>query len=658
MVFSAMAGEKCNETVTFVKVHSVVPDTNNSILLYSSPGNAITAECQKRCLASSNCSGFLVDYSQASCFRSLNASTEISWVSNLEVPSNFFLRSCFNVPNSCKTKLWSLERVDGYELVGFSRVLFPNVESGIVCAQLCLSENKFECRSAMFYGLKKQCSLSSEDRRTQPSAYRASDSSAQYWENQCIPSPFLDKSCSLEEYTNSTILFADGKRENLTQYQCQQLCINETSFNCHGFTYVPTDIAANISDCFLHGDDTTSVGPRGVQRLAGATYWERVPCLPLQVTCSTTDMNVVLRSQDFRGRIYVLGRSDRCSTQGREGKDAVLKIPLWRQGREFNKCGVMMARSLGENNRTLVSAVVIVQYNPIIQRQGDRAVKVGCLVDSSSTKNITVGVSLSFSPTSANPSAGTTFVNSSGIPPTVSLYIVDPSKPSEELMEVVLGQNLQLRVDVVPEDSTYDIHVFNLVASSGDGSQSYFLLDQRGCPSDPQTFSALRRVRQGSHSLEGNFNAFKFPFSEVVRFQATVHFCPESCPSVECFPGVSSHGKRRRRQIPPPHSLFEELPVQLAIVVREQGPGSTEEFTASTEEFLTNLSGERIPDNVCLSWGAILGSIMAFILLQFAILATWFFVLHYRRHSRLQDEIKLKDDFGEYENRRVHWADS
>jgi len=41
-----------------------------------------------------------------------------------------------------------------------------------------------------------------------------------------------------------------------------------------------------------------------------------------------------------------------------------------------------------------MSTVVVIQQNPIIQRRGDRSVKIGCLLDSSLSQNFTVNASL------------------------------------------------------------------------------------------------------------------------------------------------------------------------------------------------------------------------------------------------------------------------
>jgi hypothetical protein len=41
-----------------------------------------------------------------------------------------------------------------------------------------------------------------------------------------------------------------------------------------------------------------------------------------------------------------------------------------------------------------MSTVVVIQQNPIIQRRGDRSVKIGCLLNTSLTQNVTVNASL------------------------------------------------------------------------------------------------------------------------------------------------------------------------------------------------------------------------------------------------------------------------
>jgi hypothetical protein len=41
-----------------------------------------------------------------------------------------------------------------------------------------------------------------------------------------------------------------------------------------------------------------------------------------------------------------------------------------------------------------MSTVIVIQQNPIIQRRGDRSVKIGCLLNASFPRNVTVNASL------------------------------------------------------------------------------------------------------------------------------------------------------------------------------------------------------------------------------------------------------------------------
>jgi hypothetical protein len=78
----------------------------------------------------------------------------------------------------------------------------------------------------------------------------------------------------------------------------------------------------------------------------------------------------------------------------------------------------------------------------------------------------------------------------------------------------------------------FDIMATHLVATSKDGSESFLLVDDRGCPADPLTFPAFSKAGPNSKSLVTNFRAFKFPRSPVVRFSVMVQFCPGTCSPV------------------------------------------------------------------------------------------------------------------------------
>lgn len=72
----------------------------------------------------------------------------------------------------------------------------------------------------------------------------------------------------------------------------------------------------------------------------------------------------------------------------------------------------------------------------------------------------------------------------------------------------------------------------HLVASSATGHWSYLLLNEIGCPTDPTTFPALSKDPIDNRSLIATFTAFKFPESQLVRFNVIVKFCLDKCEPV------------------------------------------------------------------------------------------------------------------------------
>ncbi|XP_025829988.1 uncharacterized protein LOC112904367 [Agrilus planipennis] len=109
----------------------------------------------------------------------------------------------------------------------------------------------------------------------------------------------------------------------------------------------------------------------------GGSYFERATCLNVTVTCTEKLMAITFTPEmNFKGKLYLQGYSEHseCYSVGQGYRMVMLKIPLLDQ-----HCGLTVARSKGLNNRTLLSANMVLQYNPLIQAQGDRLIRVGCI---------------------------------------------------------------------------------------------------------------------------------------------------------------------------------------------------------------------------------------------------------------------------------------
>jgi Na+/melibiose symporter-like transporter len=81
------------------------------------------------------------------------------------------------------------------------------------------------------------------------------------------------------------------------------------------------------------------------------------------------------------------------------------------------------------------------------------------------------------------------------------------------------------------------------------------------------------------------------------------------------------------------------------------------------EKILCMMCFADTPGSVCVYFGAIIGLVIAWLLLQFLILIGCYFVVR-ERYKRKRDydnssmQHKLEDDFNGFDNsRHVHWAD-
>lgn len=650
----------------------------------------MTAECYNRCRESGDCRAFLVDHARSACFRVSHLSPS-SWDQPGDTPvaaapaSTYFERACLNVRGTgsrCASRAWAAERVPGYELVGWDRLTIASPVSRNECLQECIKPHDgWECRSARWDSRTGACYLSAEDRRSQPDAFRAGPWGVEYLENQCAEPLATTTSCAYQEFTNVSMVIADLQITGLDREQCQMRCNAETNFRCRGFSLRPPEPGRGAAwICVLHGDDTISAGPSALYPLPGALYAERAACIDLRVSCSRRLMTVTLQSAGpFQGRLFVMGRSDFCGAEGRGSTSTSLTLPLDPDPPRLpgpgvnDRCGLRLARAFGDTNRTLVSAIVVVQRNPIIQTRGDRAVRVGCILagEESPPQNLTLGASIAVASPEVD-NNGTAILNVSSSAPTVRLRITDLSGQDQPLHETQLGDTLQLRIDVTPDTSPWGVRATHLVASSADGQDSYLLLDSRGCPPDPHTFPGLRPVEPGARSLAATFRAFKFPSSALVRFGLKVHFCRGGCAPVNCGAGIASSGRRRRAgststSSPSTAAVPEDIdyPMQLAIVVHTPKVLAANAGAAAsgiiTIDSVSQYDG-RVEDMVCMTGGTLVALAAGALLLQAVILVVC--CVGARRHIASHDKLLQMQAYtnpawsaATPEDRRVTWAD-
>lgn len=94
------------------------------------------------------------------------------------------------------------------------------------------------------------------------------------------------------------------------------------------------------------------------------------------------------------------------------------------------------------------------------------------------------------------------------------------------------------------------------MALDGTDMTEFILIDSEGCPTDLTIMKPVLKSRDDSKALETNFEAFKFPTSDIVQFKALITPCITNCEPRECNINLPSgrisqsvsYGKRRRRR--------------------------------------------------------------------------------------------------------------
>jgi hypothetical protein len=275
--------EHCsNGLCTYEKVtgHVLRTASTDAITLpKQSSSIGITADCRVQCDADPlNCPAFQVNYLSARCDR-LDRNSQGRQLELIERDGeSYFERVCLRVPaaarSSCRDKLWTFERVLGYELAHgqYERAL-EHVLSRRDCEEFCLQEPSFSCRSALYDDESALCRLSRHDRRSRPSAFiRNNNLRISYLENQCAPParlcPYQATSNAYPTYTDLVVnVTGTGKGE---QSACESRCNQSREFLCRSFAFYPS-----TGECFLSGDDTLSGYLSAISSRSAMHYQER-----------------------------------------------------------------------------------------------------------------------------------------------------------------------------------------------------------------------------------------------------------------------------------------------------------------------------------------------------------------------------------------------
>ncbi|XP_014206597.1 uncharacterized protein LOC106638085 [Copidosoma floridanum] len=682
--------QSCNKDMVWEKVRGMKPELAREIrVLYRGiDSQGIVAACFEKC-KSQNCNAFIINLEKSYCF-------SVDWKGNDFGPEpnvTFYHKICLKVPESCLTKYWQVERSLGSILHDSAAVnTTPEITTRAECYETCINKVK-NCKAAQFQtsrdlfigDITGSCTLLTIEREMKPQAYRASLYRNEYLQNQCH-NVSKTEFCSYAEFEDALMPYSDLQVTGVNTKQCEKRCDESNDgFLCRAFGI--ERVNSNRTTCYLYSDDTIGNGVSSLVASPNSSYREREPCIDMNVHCTSSSLIVQLRTAEpFNGKLYASGFSDNCSAHGHGENLTILVLPLpdFKSTGGSSACGLALSY---QDNQTsaIVWSTVIVQFNPIIQRLGDQAVRVGCSFINGSIplpQNISVNSGFTFvDPNAGLPPIVSTVVNSSSVVPTISMYILDENLRPANVTH--LGQKLILKIEMSPKQGPFDITAGYLLASSYSEDSSLLLLDELGCPIT-QIFPALGKDPADNRSLVAEFSAFKFPNSQRVRFNVIVKFCLDVCTPVRCD-NRGATSRRRKRSVPPSEdsekktplwpsnsTMDQQIPLQTTIIVQDSKSASgivpnPLRSTRNPDTFVI-LDPGGMDSQFCMDANLLLFFMTIFLMVQLILIGSCVFSLRNYRRLAIKAEEDRADilarhlygihggNFGI--SRRVRWVDN
>ena len=242
----------------------------------------------------------------------------------------------------------------------------------------------------------------------------------------------------------------------------------------------------------------------------------------------------------FNGKIYAKDNPNSCVVDVESGIE--FKIQM---GYNDIECNVK------RKSQGVYSNEVIIQHHDSIVTSSDLGLALNCQYDLSN-RTIMNDFDLAID----GEIEASLFEESVVDSPNVIMTIT--GRGGSEIESAQVGDPLELRFEILDQSSPYEIFVRDLVAKDGNDQSEIVLLDSRGCPAEGQIMGPLLKDPNNPKVLITNFDAFKFPTSEIVQFRAHITPCMPTCEPVECIykdyyggdnTRISSYGKRRKREI-------------------------------------------------------------------------------------------------------------
>merc|ERR1711963_1064441 len=323
------------------------------------------------------------------------------------------------------------------------------------------------------------------------------------------------KLCLYEKVRGKILKTVDAVYQAIASEQdCQDLC-NNAPFRCHSYDY--NDTGDDVCRLSHHSAVTLTQVEEPYLFIEEATTYELSSCYNVSIDCHSGDMTANIRTTTlFDGKVYAKGSPVTCM----EDISSSMEFSITMRYTDI-ECGVKREGLGGYINE------VIIQHHDSIVPSADLGLQLSCeydMTNKSVSNEVDLAITGEISPT--------LFEESVVDSPNVVMRVADEN--GQDTKTAVVGDPLKMTWEILDQDSPYEIFIRDLVALDGSTDTELLLIDERGCPTDSSIMGEVYRSEKSNRISLSNFDAFRFPTSEVVQFRAMITPCLPKCEPVVC----------------------------------------------------------------------------------------------------------------------------
>lgn len=262
----------------------------------------------------------------------------------------------------------------------------------------------------------------------------------------------------------------------------------------------------------------------------------------INVACHGDNIMVELKSELLgEGMLYVDGQSMNkpCRMELSKNGLKTYKLPL-------KSCNTVL-RNVSEGVE-FSNTILVQPHRKLITKNG-KSFHIRCLyrtMDGTVTSDFIVS------------SPDVTPVSATAQTPVCSMTIFIGGKPNGFPVDRVHTGDLITMVVSMDTEQAYTFKVTDCVVQNGDGDVSQNLVDDQGCPIEPEIMGEFDYSDDASHAMV-SFNAHRFPDSNIVNYQCMVQMCLKSVGQQSCAVDCAENSTRRRKREEISSGRVEEL---------------------------------------------------------------------------------------------------